>query len=354
MFSSGVIAAAPNRLTPVVSDADNEIKNSLFDESNDYSVGYTYNGLADPNLSPPYLSNQFGVNKFAPFWRHYSPLFVSPSNNQYYTHIGGHWLDANPPFDLQEAGGAAFQRVWKSFGAGSLFGSGTQGTHGLSNDNADRGDGTVGMHSGGNASRIIGHTTLTTIDSSTSMDNTACWVRADEWFQGINVPDTAVTAKVGMKVRIPSYDKLRQFNWCGFYVWSENVVANGVLEGVVDYARIHNTSGNFTLPTGSLTGDQAEYNWNGMSNSRTNTQSGLSTPSHKTYTNLTVNERLTIDQDDIESWTDLQFTITLQTGTSRRIGFAWFFAESAKYMFDEDSDLSGGFQVYNPYVTFHT
>lgn len=349
MFSSGIIADAPNYLTPIVLDADNAIKNSLYDESNDYYVGYGYNGLADPNLSPPYLSQQYGVNKLAPFWRHYSPIFISPSNDQYYTHIGGHWLYAYPPFGLQAAGGAPFQRVWKSFGAGSLFGNGVQGTHGLSNDNADRGDGTVGKHTGGNNMRVIGHTTLSTIDSSTSMDNTACWIRSDEWFQGINVPDAAVTCKAGMKVRIPSHDKMRQYNWCGYYVWSEN--ANGTSR-IVDYVRIHNTSGGFTLPTGSLTGDQAEYNWNGMSNEYTNAVSGSSVPRHVTPTSVTANEKLTIDQDDIEGWTDLEFTITLESGTSRKIGFGWFFAESAKYCFDADADLSGGFQVYNPYVTF--
>ena len=351
MFSSAVLSTAPNYLTPIVLDADNALKNSLYDESNDYYVGYGYNGLADPNLSPPYRSNQFGVNKVAPFWRHYCPTFVSPSNNSYYTHIGGHWLDANPPYQLQDAGGAAFQRVWKSFGAGSLFGSGTQGTHGLSNDNADRGDDTVGYHSGGSSTRIVGHTTLSTIDGNTSMDNTACWIRSDEWYQGINVPDTAVTCKAGMKVRIPPSDQLRPYNWCGYYVWSES---NNGTSRIVDYVRIHNTTGGFTLPTGSLTGDQAEYNWNGMSNEKTNTDSGSAQPRYSTPSSVTANEKLTIDQDDVGQWTDLEFTVTLESGTSRKIGFGWFFAESAKYCYDADADLSGGFQVFNPYVTFHS
>lgn len=352
---------------PAFADRTNFIRNATFNYSDDYSVGHTYNGDCDPNAVEPFLISSIGVNKKAPYWRHYSPLFTNPSNNQFYTHIGGFFLNKNVPHDQIQARPVTSAhstlnhviRAWKSFGSGFLFGLGTQGTFGLSNDNADRGSGTTGRFANPSGQlRIVSNTTLSSIDGNTSMNNTAIWVR-DEHFQITEVPDSAVTAKVGMKCRVRRDDKLRPLNWCGFYVWSENV---GAKSRIVDYCRIRNTSGNTSVPTGSLTGDPAEYNWNGSAHTNIagalcgnfSTLSLGRTCAAFTPTAVTATEKLTIDQDDIENWTDLEFTITLESGTSRTLGFAYFFAENGTYKHSPDGVNSGGFDVFEPYVTFHT
>lgn len=380
MSPSGVISYADNYLIPSdknndggsnyqppFADRTNFIRNAAFNYSDDYSVGHTYNGNCDPNATEPFLVDVIGINKKAPYWRHYSPLFTYPSGNAFFTHIGGFFINKNVPHNQVQARPVTsahstlnhIVRAWKSFGSGSLFGHGTQGTYGLSNDNADRGSGTTGRFDNPSGQmRIVSNTSLSSITSTTDINNAGIWVR-DEHFQITQVPDNAVTAKVGMKCRIRGDDKLRPLNWCGFYVWSENVSAKS---RIVDYCRIHNTSGNTTVPTGSLTGDRAEYNWNGSAHTDTsgNLCDNFSTTSLGrtcaafTPTAVTATEKLTIDQDDIENWTDLEFTITLQSGTSRSLGFAYFFAESATYKHAADGVNSGGFDVFEPYVTFHT
>ena len=379
-FSTGVITYRENFLLPSDKNDDgdgttqpafanrtNFIRNATFNYSDDYSVGHTFNGQCDPNAVEPFLNYQIGVNMKAPYWRHYSPLFTNPSNNDFFTHIGGFFINKNVPHDQIGARPVTSThstlnhvvRGWKSFGSGSLFGDGTQGTFGLSNDNANRGSGTTGRFANPSGQlRIVSNTSLSSITGTTDINNAGIWTR-DEHFQITQVPDSAVTAKVGMKCRVRRDDKLRPLNWCGFYVWSENASAKS---RIVDYCRIRNTSGNTTVPTGSLTGDPAEYNWNGSSHHNTsgNLCDNLSANSLArtcaafTPTAVTATEKLTIDQDDIEGWTDLEFTITLQSGTSRTLGFAYFFAENGTYKHAADGVNSGGFDVFEPYVTFHT
>lgn len=373
MSPSGVISYADNYLIPSVKNDDgngnfqpafadrtNFIRNAAFNYSDDYSVGHTYNGNCDPNATEPFLSFQIGVNMKAPYWRHYSPLFTNPAGNDFFTHIGGFFINKNVPHNQVAASLLDHKvRAWKSFGSGSLFGDGVQGTFGLSNDNAQRGSGTTGRFANPSGQmRIVSNTSLSSITNTTDINNAGIWIR-DEHFQITQVPDNAVTAKVGMKCRIRDDDKLRPLNWCGFYVWSENA---GAKSRIVDYCRIRNTSGNTTVPTGSLTGDPAEYNWNGSSHhniagalcDNLSTISLGRTCAAFTPTAVTATEKLTIDQDDIESWTDLEFTITLQSGTSRTLGFAYFFAENGTYKHAADGVNSGGFDVFEPYVTFHT
>ena len=377
MSPSGVITYADNYLIPNATRNDgsgsfqpsfanreNFVRNSLFNYNDAYAVGYTFNGTCDPNATAPFLTSQFGVQMKQPYWRHYSPLFVAPDNDEFYTQIGGFFNNKNVPHSKIEADpGETHIRSWKSFGAGTLFGLGTQGTFNLSNDNADRGSGlTGGKYLYPSSSMpIISNTSLSTVDTNTSMNNGQIWIR-DEWFQITDVPDSAVTAKVGMKCRIHEDDKLRPLNWCGFYVWSENSTAT---TRIVDYCRIRNTSGSYTLPTGSLTGTAARYNWNGSSHTNTDgnscsnfsaTDLARTTAGAVATDGVTATERLTLDQDDLETWTDVEFTITLQTGTSRTLGFAYFFAENASYMHSPpaNSPNSGGFDVFDPYVTFHT
>ena len=59
-----------------------------------------------------------------------------------------------------------------------------------------------------------------------------------------------------------------------------------------------------------------------------------------------------LDQDDYEDFTKVEYTFTLNSGTNRKIMMHIFFAENAKYMYDEDTELTGGFQYYDPFIEF--
>ena len=63
-------------------------------------------------------------------------------------------------------------------------------------------------------------------------------------------------------------------------------------------------------------------------------------------------EHAMLDQDNYEEFTKVEYTFTLNSGTSRKVLMHIFFAENAKYMYDEDTELTGGFQYYDPFIEF--
>ena len=198
---------------------------------------------------------------------------------------------------------------------------------------------TMGLLHGGN-SRIVGHTTLTTIDSNTSMDNTAIWVDSTKWCQQLNVPDSATTVKFGAQIRIPSGDKLRPLNWAGIAVTQDS--SN---DRTVNYFGIRHTNATFTLPTSESTNNKG-YNWAGQG-----IDAPVSSPFYTPET-FSATEHAMLDQDDYEDFTKVEYTFTLNSGTNRKIMMHIFFAENAKYMYDEDTELTGGFQYYDPFIEF--
>ena len=59
-----------------------------------------------------------------------------------------------------------------------------------------------------------------------------------------------------------------------------------------------------------------------------------------------------LDQDDYEDFAKVEYTFTLNSGTGRNLSIEMFFAENSKYMYDEDSELTGGFQYFDPFIEF--
>ena len=354
MFSSAVASTAPNNLVPPVSSADNVLENPLWAHGSFYPVGFNYNGVNRLVNATTSTATGNGVNASAPAWRHYSPLIIA--TDQYYTYMGNLQILDNPGYTVTDfSEGAGIPNPLIIYGSATLFTGSAAGD--FSNNNADRGASQNGKHTNLKNTRMVTHTTLSTIDSSTAMTNVGLWSHVTEWFQTLTIPDGKTTAKFGAKVRIPAADKLRELNFAGFYVWSENATG---LDKKVHYIRIKHTDASYTLPTGDLTGDPGKYNWTGMSNTPAGTVTDA--PSYTNQTTTTATESLLIDQDNIEQWTDIEATITLETGTSRKLGFAMYYAENCSYMHEGDDDLhdpvnaavtSGGLQVFAPYVTFH-
>jgi len=356
MFSTSVISTAPNYIIAKYIGINNVLENSLWNVGDFYPVGYNFLATNLPVAGNASVTHS-GINVNVPAWRHYSPVFLG--DGQYYTYMGNLLLDKFPPYQVSEFGdGTQIHNAIIIYGAGTLFHEGT-GTGFMNNNNADRGKGASAKHTNPVQTHIVSHTTLSSIDGNTSMDNTACWTQSTNWFQCLEVPDGKTKCKFGAKMKVHRNDKLRELNFGGLYCWSENQSAQ---DKKVHYIRIKSDDASYTLPTGSLTGDQAEFNWCGMSSSDQAATGNANVPVYITnHTTLTATELQTINEDDIVNWTDVEVEFTLEAGTSRTLGFAMYFAENCSYMYEGDDELndpdntkvnSGGIHIYNPYVRF--
>ena len=324
-MSGGIIAASRGQgLEP--SSTSNAVLNSQFTRDN-YPVGYTY-----PNNAKALTYKQnTGTEVFQAAWASGSSLyFISPP---YVTMLGNQYLYSWEDYRLAPFLAGYIPRINKIYGVSNLFKGNT-----LNNDNADRGAGSYG-DVGNTNSRIVNHTTLTTIDSSTSMDNTAIWVDSTKWSQVVDVPDSATTVKFGAQIRIPSGDKLRPLNWAGIAITQDSTN-----DRTVNYFGIRHTNATFTLPTSESTNNKG-YNWAGLGTTISN--SVFYTPE-----TFSATEHAMLDQDNYEEFTKVEYTFTLNSGTSRKVLMHIFFAENAKYMYDEDTELTGGFQYYDPFIEF--
>ena len=332
---------APSRevLQPTVHDRDNFIKNSCFNRENS-PVGHTYNGLTGDDD----YRRQTGLNKYISRWRPYCPNIID--ENQYFVFTGPLFMHPYPPFDVTIWLGGEEERILILHGAGDIFKDTAVGN--FNNDNADRGDGATGKHVDFFKMRIVSNTTLSSISSSQSMDDAAIWVR-NEWWQEVAVPDGATTCTFGAKIRVNPADALRPLNFSGIYCWTDNAART---DRVVNYFAVRHDDATFTLPTGTLTGDVAEYNWNGMEYIPTTGNSD--NPTHYvTPDDSTVTQHAMLDQGDLSEWTDVEYTFTLESGTSRYVAMALFFAENSTYMQGDDTSTnSGTLKFFSPFMTF--
>ena len=338
-----VVSAARGTSLARSLDSGNALLNSEYDHDN-YPVWTSWNGL---KLSSTYNRN-IGSFKGIANWVHYSPLF----NQGYSTYIGNQFLFLDRRHSPNDLAGylAGYQpRVIKLYGAENLWGPGQVSQGSVSNDNADRGDSTKGIFTDAGNSRIVSNTTLSSISSSTSMTSTSCWTRSTEWQQHLSIPDNCTSIKFGAQIRVQATDKLRPLNFAGIYC-AEDAGAAGQHYRKVNYFAIRHTSATFSLPTGTLTGDQGSYNWNGLVVGDSHSYYRFYTPS-----NTTVTEHAMLDQDDYEDFKRVEYTFTpSSTGTNRKMSLNLFFAENASYLKAAANGLTGGFQVYDPFVEFLT
>ena len=338
-----VVSAARGTSLARSLDSGNALLNSQYDHDN-YPVWTSWNGI---KFSSTYNRN-IGVFKGIANWVHYSPLF----NQGFSTYIGNQFLflDRRPsPNDLAGYLAGYQPRVIKLYGAENLWGPGQVSQGSVSNDNADRGDSTTGIFTNADNSRIVSNTTLSSISSSTSMTSTSCWTRSTEWQQHLSIPDNCTSIKFGAQIRVQSTDKLKPLNFAGIYCAEDSNPAGGAHFRYVNYFGIRHTSATFSLPTGSLTGDQSGYNWNGL-------KVADSYGYHRFYTatQTAVTEHAMLDQDDYEDFKRVEYTFTPQSGTNRKMSLNLFFAENTSYLKAAANGLTGGFQVYDPFVEFLT
>ena len=80
-------------------------------------------------------------------------------------------------------------------------------------------------------------------------------------------------------VKIAPDDKLKQYNWCGIYCTEDSYDAPSLGTGsrVVNYVGIKKSTDTYTRKTGTLTGLDAQYNWNGLQTTNPAVQGLIST-----------------------------------------------------------------------------
>ena len=332
------VVAAARGLFLDKSSTNNELLNSNYDQDN-YPVWTGYNGvLSDSSSIHDYDSYSRLAN-----WVHYSALF----NEGYASYIGNLFKYHYEPYATD--GFNPYDPVPRSilvYGAQSLF----QGSTSVNNDNPDRGANTTGNFSNTNDTRIIGHVAQgVTVTSGSDMAQTNMWTRSTEWQQHLDIPDNVTSIKFGAQIKVDTNDKLKALNFAGIYCAEDNISSKS---RHVNYFAIRHTSASYTLPTGSLGGSYAQYNWNGLRadhGTESNGNVGFFTP-----TSLNITEKAMLDQDDYEDWQKVEYTFTPQSGTDRHMTFNIFFAENTSYLHDSPAGNTGGFQVYDPFVEFTT
>ena len=257
--------------------------------------------------------------------------------------MGNQFLYDYAPYGLAPFSAGYIPRIINMYGSQSLqYGP-------ISNNNADRGDTQFGSFNNSNNVRIISNTTLSSVDSSTAMTTTEAWTR-HEWQQHLDIPDNVTSIKFGAQIKIDAADRLRPLNFAGLYC-AEDRLESAQLNRYVNYFGIRHTDATFTLPTGTKTGDEAGYNWNGLTqfNPQLNANLNYFTP-QRTH----IVEKAMLDQNDYSDFTKVEYTFTPQSGTNRKMQLGMFFAENCSYLAAGESENTGGFKVYDPFVEFIT
>lgn len=321
----------------------NRLYNTLFEHGN-YPTWTVGNGVYEGNATEI-------EGTFAPIrnWLHFSPLF----NDGYGSFVGNFFLERSDPYELlgyvPDDGDA---RVMKMYGSGYLW----DNTH-YSNEDPTRASFFNGHSDDHALCKLISNTTLSTINGSTQMSDTGLWIRY-EWTQRVYVPTTAGSITVGARVKISADDKLRPLSFAGI----STTQVDSSDERHVNYVAIGANNPSYTLPTGTLTGDQGEYNWNGLSarpdDEPSSPTNGTHTPYHMQSV-AHVTEQAFLDQDNFEDFQLIEFTFVPERSvgeTFNHVNFNIFFAENASYMdpdLEADAEFTGGFQVFDPYVKFN-
>lgn len=337
--------------------------NSHFTQGN-YPVWTSYNGTIASGSTFDQRGTAF---KLIAQWRHYSPIYnegwSTNISNQFLFPVTEHIGDT--PQNLPDSlGQNRFQGWWtvakrtnrciKLFGCENLFSYIDQPSVWpyRTNNDVDRGFNRTGVFSPtlGIMPRIVSNTTNTNITSSTSMYSTNIWSRHEWNTPAIAVPSSATTCKFGAYIKVGENDKLKQYNWGGVYIAEDDYTTAGSTTRHVNYFGIKNSTNNYSLPTGTLTGQMANNNWNGLQ--YTYPASGNNHYYFNPETTY-VTEHAMLDQDDYETWQLVEYSFTLQgSGSGRNLSLGIFFAESLAYMKVGAGDFTGGVQFYSPFVEF--
>ena len=297
----------------------NEITNPFLDADNNYPTGQSY--IATTSGMPS-------------GWTIYNPLYLSSSTSDYTVSCPTLFLEKFRPYGDSGENADIQKRGVKLYGTGTSFTTRNQDPdrdYSLPPVSCNISDGT-------------------TVDSSTSWGDTDIWARTDFGQRSITVPDSASTATMKVFVRVDKNDKFRDLNFGGAYMFSAKYNASlDQTEGTVSYFAVKNASHNLTLEDAPADGAQSHFNWCGFSHS------GTAEFTSRWIDILTVDSNDYYDSEDLAEFTKLTLTMTLPSGTSRKLGFALYFAENHSYLpttAPDPNPPSGAIQFYQPHISF--
>jgi hypothetical protein len=300
--------------------------------SNELVPSIVGNALENPTFdveeTPPFGGSFAGVVYFGK-WAHFGQLFTN--NSDFQTSTQNFYLANFPAF--KDLGGGTLgnqKKVLALFGAGTNFPSNTGDKANTNNSRTYPSIPLVGFHNGSG--------------TAGSFPDDEAWVR-NEWSQGVAIPDSATTVNFGAYVRVPSDDMFRSKNCGGFYIWQAKSGTNYINSLVIRKEADDNT---FELDTGATTGLAAIQQWSGISETIDGGSGEYPLRYNDSVNIQNITER---DAEDYSQFKKVNLTVTLQTGTSRRLGFGLFFGENQDNL-DESGTPSGLIQFYNPFVLF--
>jgi hypothetical protein len=354
-----VAGGGDQQLRVIPPESNNDLKNPLRNQDN-YPVAYTYNGAPAPSST----TGTSGVSSFVADWGHYGAVFLSPEGLGRQTGFQNYMLYPYPDWEdtTFSPDPVDTNRVLKLFGAGALYPAQQTVPNTVVRGQAYTSGTTKYLDQ--YETRTAGHMTDTvndTASSTTSMDNSGIWTH-EAWTQWVDIPAGTTHITFGVTMRVPAGDQLRTDNWGGVYVWQDILFNGTTLIRQTDYVRVYNSSNTnqSDLPTGtaySNTGN-AQYNWN-VYGSYPYAVSPHTCEGANPLLNY-IDEVDAIDQDDLGGFVRKEYQVEVFTfGTdpvneATSVGIGLFFAENAKYRYDEDSDDSGSIEFFNPSITFQT
>jgi len=322
------------------SGVGNLLSNPNFDQDN-YPVWRAFNGV-------PYgasIQNQVGdFFKGIAGWLHYSGLF----NSGFASYVGNQFLFPDEPYKLDDFDGYPnkMSRIIKLFGAGQYYNNLST----IDNTDTDRGSGTTGTFTNAATVRVVGNTTLTSIDGNTPNNSASNWTR-HEWSQIVNIPNDSSLftngIRFGAKIRVASDDQLRPLNFGGMYCAEDRNPTSGVHLRTVNYFAIRDGDATFSLPTGLLSSSRSPYNWNGLYSQ----YPGSGNVHQITPTSVTATQHAMLDQDDYGEFQTVYYDFVPQSGTGRTLIVSLFFAENHSYLGASGTPPNtGGVQFFDPFI----
>ena len=302
---------------------------------NELITSITGNALFTPNWevaesAPPFGNSYNGVLYFNKCWAHYGQLYTSDFNFQVLT--SNNWLanfpafkDLGSPLDDQH-------KVLKLYGGGTNFPDNTGDKANTSN--------TRGTDGGGSN---IALTAFSETAPAGTFPDSGSWTK-QEWGQGIDIPDSATKVKFGAYIRVPSDDDFRANNCSGIYI-HQSVSTTTHINAIV----VKRSADTISLVTGAQsTGVNSAQQWPGLGD----TLSGSNYP-NRDNTTTDIGSITYVNSDDYRQFKKVEKEITLETGTSRRLGYAMFFAENQDNLDESDPAIpTGSTSFYSPFVQF--
>ena len=284
--------------------------------------------------APPFYEVFNGITYFDNSWGHYGQLYPYET---FATITRNFWKANFPAF--KDLGGVNLDdqpKVIKMYGMGNNF-PGNTGDY--ANDDNTR----------GSINTNIPLTAFSETAPAGTYPDSGSWTKI-EWMQGVDIPDSATKVKFGAYIRVEEDDDFRANNCGGVYIW-QDVSATSDPEVYVNSIICKRDADTINLVTGTQsTGFNSTQQWSGMTEVQ-ETIPDYDYPSTRKNNITHVQSIDYVNSSNYRQFRRIEKEVTLQTGTSRKLGFGMFFAENQANL-DGAAVNTGSIDFYNSFVVF--